>query len=203
MGFFNTPTVISQIKGGKLARRSASPASSARRCCPTCRRSTSGHQGLRGQHLVRLRRAGGHAARRRREAQHRDRPDPRAAGRAGQAAAQGFDLAPPMPPAAFGKIIATTSRSGCRSSRRRARRRTEDEGRASASHGRGLGRKPASRSGVDCAQSTRADDSCLEWTPVVRWRGHARRCGSCAAPSARADEGGEGRVSRWMAGTLT
>ena len=64
MGFFNTPTVIGQIKEGKVK---ALGVTSLKRSpllplVPDARRT--GRQGLRGQHVVRLRRAG--AGRRRR-----------------------------------------------------------------------------------------------------------------------------------------
>ena len=107
MGFFNTPTVISADPGAARSRRSRVTSLTRSPLLP--RRADAGRarrQGLRGQHLVRLRRAGRNAAEIVAAPERDDRQDSRACRRCREKlAAQGFELAPPQPPAAFMKVI--------------------------------------------------------------------------------------------------
>ena len=62
MGFFNTPTVIGQIKDGKVKALGVTSLKRSPLLAERADAGRAGRQGLRGQHVVRLRRAGPHAA---------------------------------------------------------------------------------------------------------------------------------------------
>jgi tripartite-type tricarboxylate transporter receptor subunit TctC len=74
MGFFNTPTVIGQIKEGKVRALGVTSLKRSPLLPSVPTLDELGSQGLRGQHLVRFRGAGSHAAGDCRAPQHRARP---------------------------------------------------------------------------------------------------------------------------------
>ena len=116
MGFFNTPTVIGQIKEGKVKALGVTSLQRSPLLPNVPTLVEQGVQGLRDQHVVRLHRAGGHAAGHRRAAQHRAEPDPVQRRRQGKAGPAGLRPGAPFHPGRVRQDHRRRPRSsGCRS----------------------------------------------------------------------------------------
>ncbi len=124
MGFFNTPTVLPQIKAGKVKALAVTSGHRSPLLPDGADHEGGGRARLRRRRVAGLRRAGRHAGQRRPALQHRDQPHQPGPEGEGKLLVQGFEMLPRFQRRPRARRSRTIRPSGCPSSSSPARPRS-------------------------------------------------------------------------------